>query len=130
MSGAVANAVSKSELRIIENRRRRMRIVRRQKMFLMLAVTVVLLVIAFFGWTLKLSAQNDNIVPKYKYYTVITVGWGESLEDIAGRYIDYEMYDSIDEYISEVCRINHIQDEDIVYAGDSMVVPYHSVVYK
>ena len=48
-----------------------------------------------------------------------------ALWDIAGNYITSE-YADMNEYINEVCDINHISRDEI-YAGRYIVVPYYSV---
>ena len=62
----------------------------------------------------------------FKYYTSITVSYGESLWDIADEYIDYDEYKDKNAYIAEVCSINHIEAEDSIKAGQDLVVPYYS----
>ena len=66
---------------------------------------------------------------RYKYYTQITVNYGDTLESIAGRYISNE-YENAEVYINEVCNINHLEDKDQVIAGESLIVPYYSDDYR
>jgi len=66
---------------------------------------------------------------RYKYYTQITVNHGDTLESIACRYITEE-YENSDNYINEVCNINHLEDKDQVIAGESLIVPYYSDDYR
>lgn len=65
---------------------------------------------------------------RYKYYTHILIEKGDSLWDIAGEYASDE-YDSRDEYIKELCNINHLSGETI-YAGELLVIPYYDEKYK
>jgi hypothetical protein len=65
---------------------------------------------------------------RYKYYTHILVEKGDSLWDIAGEYVSDE-YDSRDQYIEEMCKINHLSGKTI-YAGEMLVVPYYDEEYK
>lgn len=64
----------------------------------------------------------------YKYYTHIVVKEGDSLWDIAGRYMGHE-YEDRKAYIKEVCAINHMETTRI-YAGNTLVVPYYDTVEK
>ena len=119
--------LSKSELRIIENKKRRMRIVRRQKMALVFFATVIFFLVFFLRNTLQLEAQNENLVPKCKYYKVVTVHAGDNLSKIADMYFDEEEYENVDSYVDEICSINGLSDENLINAGENLVVPYYDV---
>ena len=60
-----------------------------------------------------------------KYYTSIQVESGDTLWAIASEYITDD-YTDMNEYIREVCSINHIS-EDEIHAGQYIVVPYYAV---
>lgn len=60
----------------------------------------------------------------HKYYTSIEVESGDTLWEIAGEYISDE-YSSMNEYITEICSINHISKDEI-RAGQCLVLPYYS----
>ena len=60
----------------------------------------------------------------YKYYTSIQIKSGDTLWEIAGRYMTNE-YKDRKEYMKEVCSINHISENEI-HAGQFLVVPYYS----
>jgi len=64
----------------------------------------------------------------YKYYTEIKVRPGDTLTDIAGRYITSE-YKSRTAYIDEVKFINHLKSDKII-AGHNLIIPYYSVIEK
>ncbi|WP_026488007.1 LysM peptidoglycan-binding domain-containing protein [Butyrivibrio sp. XBB1001] len=117
--------LSKSELRIYENKKRRLRIVRRQKMALALFVTAVIFLLLFFRNSIKLEAQNENYIPKCKYYKVVTVHAGDNLSSIAGRFYDSQEYEDLEHFVSEICSINQLNDPDVIKAGESIVVPYY-----
>ena len=114
------------ELRILENRKRRLRIVRRQRILLALIVALLIFSTTFLVTGIILRAQDS--APSYKYYTSISVKSGDTLGSIAQRYISKE-YRDIDEYVNEVRSINHIDDSSI-YAGEKIIVPYYSPEYK
>lgn len=65
---------------------------------------------------------------RYKYYTSIQIEPGSSLWDIAEKYASSE-YESLEAYIQEVRQINHL-DEDTIYAGSYLCIPYYSSEYK
>jgi hypothetical protein len=118
--------LSKSELRIIANKKRRLRIVRRQKMMIILALTILVLIAVFWKSTLRLSAQEDTFVPECKYYKVITVHSNDTIWNIANDYFSEENYSGLDSYIAEICRINRLKDADTLIAGENLIVPYYA----
>ena len=61
-----------------------------------------------------------------KYYTQVTVAYGETLWDLSDDYIDYDEYKNKKEYIAEVQSINHLAEEDSIRAGQTLIVPYYS----
>ena len=116
--------LSKSELRIYENKKRRLRIVRRQKLVLALIITLAVFLFLFYRNSLKLEAQNEDFTPKCKYYKVVTVHAGDNLSSIAGRFYDSDEYEDLEHFVSEICSINQLYDADVIRAGESIVVPY------
>lgn len=118
--------LSKSELRIMANKKRRLRIVRRQKMMLLLALTILVLIAVFWKSTLNLSAQEDTFVPECKYYKVITVRSGESVWNIARENYSEKNYSGFDSYVTEICRINRLTDAESLQAGENLIVPYYA----
>lgn len=60
---------------------------------------------------------------KEKQFTSIQVRRGDSLWTIAKKYMGDE-YTSVDDYIDEVCKTNHIYDGKIT-DGMYLVVPYY-----
>ncbi len=73
--------------------------------------------------TVKATAPDAH-----KYYTHLVVEEGDSLWDIAGRYMGHE-YKDRESYIEEVCAINHLETTRI-YTGTILVVPYYDTVVK
>ena len=71
-------------------------------------------------------ASNGENQLKFKYYTQVTVAYGETLWDLSDSYIDYEEYKDKNAYIAEVRSINHLSDENGVRAGQTLIVPYYS----
>ena len=115
------------ELKIEENRKKRLRIVRRQRIALGIAIALIAFLFAFLGFTMNLQAHSEN--GRYKYYSSVTVHSGESLTSISQKYISDE-YKNADSYIKEVCAINNLDEDETIYAGESLIVPYYSDEYK
>lgn len=79
------------------------------------------------GCTLFFRSRDTLAAPAeetYKYYTGVYVESGDTLWEIAKRYITEE-YSDIHTYMDEVCHINHISRDEI-HAGQYLVVPYYS----
>ncbi len=110
------------EMKIIDNRIRRRRIVRRQRFILAAIIAVVIFAITFTVATMALQAHSDK--GSYKYYSSIAVESGDTLEAIAGRYISDEYSDTA-AYIREVSAINHLDENGTIYAGENIIVPYY-----
>lgn len=97
--------------------------------------TIVILSIIFvsvcilLGSSIKAFAGAANQkVPVYKYYTDIEVQPGDTLWGIAQEYTkgtDVKVQD----YIDEVCLLNHIS-EDEIHAGGHLVISYYSTELK
>ena len=113
----------RSERRILKNRIRRQR--EMKKNFLILMMTVCLVVtgsISVSGF--RASAKDDSADVSYKYYKSITVNNHDTLWSIAEEYMDEEHYDSITEYIEEVKRMNSLTSDTIHY-GEHLIIPYY-----
>lgn len=61
---------------------------------------------------------------KEKQFTSIQVKKGDSLWKIAKEHMGDE-YDTVDDYIDEVCQTNHIYDGEIT-DGMYLVIPYYT----
>ncbi len=121
---------SRSEIRIRNNRIRRKRIFRRQVIAVSLLISLLIFVFVFLGTSFMSDAQSDDFVPQFKYYSAITVHSGDTITDIASAYYSVNNYDSLSEYISEICSLNHISDSNKLKAGEALIVPYYSSEYK
>jgi LysM repeat protein len=88
-------------------------------------VSIVLLIGFLLSGAVKTEAASAT--PSYKYYTSIQVEQGDTLWNIANTYMTAEYHD-INEYIDEVCSINHISKEDI-HTGQYLTIPYYSNDY-
>ncbi len=107
-------------LRLRRERRRRLLM----SMFVMLTVFCVVMI-----GTLLYSSIRTQAGSGFKYYTSVTVESGETLWSLADEYVDYEHYKDKNKYIAEVQRINHLDDECTITAGQLLVIPYYSHEY-
>ena len=84
--------VSRSEIRILNNKKRRMRIVRRQRLALTAVIAVVIALVIFLAMTLTIDAETGRFEPEYKYYRQITIHSGDTLWTIASANLPREHY--------------------------------------
>lgn len=119
------NEMTDRELR---SYKRRLRIQReRRRKFFMVLMTICLVVFGTVSYqSIKSSANTGEDEIMFKYYTAVTVSYGETLWEIADEYIDYDQYEDKETYIAEVRSINHIGEDSAIRAGQNLVVPYYS----
>ena len=104
--------------------RNRREVVRNQKILLGFIIFVLAVITICF---ITLGAVNTQAAPaelSYKYYTSVEIHAGDTLWSIASDYITDD-YENIDEYINEVCEINHISANEI-HSGQYITIPYYS----
>ncbi|MGN1146573.1 MAG: LysM peptidoglycan-binding domain-containing protein [Acetatifactor sp.] len=114
-----------SELRAYKRRMRRQRSLR-NRLFTVFMTICLIAVFAVSYCSIKSSASIGRDQLQFKYYTSITVQYGETLWDIADDYIDYNQYKDKSVYIAEVQSINHLDNDTQIRAGQSLIVPYYS----
>ncbi len=110
------------------------RALRRRRAFhkkcLLVMATICLVLLGTISYqSIRSSAHTQDDVIEYKYYTNVTIGYGETLWNLADEYIDYEYYKDKNAYITEVCSINHLQSDSDIIAGQKLIVPYYSDVF-
>ncbi|SFP63837.1 hypothetical protein SAMN04487928_10542 [Butyrivibrio proteoclasticus] len=115
------------EIRIAENKKRRQKIVKRQRFILGAGISILIVMIACIASTLVSEARSEAV--RYKYYTSVTVHSGDTLESLADEYITEEYRDQAS-FIREVCGINNLEDEDSIMAGECIILPYYSEEFK
>ena len=116
------------EIRIALNKKRRIRIVRRQRIALAFFLAGILMLILFFIFTIKLEAHNEK--PYYKYYTAIDVHPGDTLTGISKDYVCLSHYRDISDYLEEVKSINHLDDDYTITGDKKLILPYYSYEFK
>ena len=117
----------RSERRIRRNRERRVRQLRR-KMFLFIAAVLLGGILALIGNVIFSRAKDNNETVTYKYYQSYQINAGDTLTSIAQTYADEEI-SSVSSYIKEVKQMNHLSDEDLLQAGDYLILPYYSIEF-
>lgn len=113
------------ELRLYKRQLRKKQQIRR-RIFTMIATICVIVFCAVSYQGIRSLASSGDDQLKFKYYTQVTVAYGETLWDLSDNYIDYEEYKDKTEYIEEVQSINHLTEEDNIRAGQTLIVPYYS----
>jgi hypothetical protein len=93
---------------------------------LALIVLVVMTTLVLLGGSIRAFASSQSkAAPLHKYYTSIRVEKGDSLWSIADDYI-IDGVQSREDFIDEVCTLNHISQQDMLHSGDHLVVMYYS----
>lgn len=86
------------------------------------------------GFQMMTRASSREKEQTYKYYTTVTIGYGEDLSDIVYRYCDSSEYENADAYVREVCDINSLPytrgSVPALHPGAKIVIPYFSTVLK
>ena len=94
------------------------------------SLILCLLVLFFAGvnsMTVMAGSDGRTVVSEKnltKVYTPYTVKTGDTLKAIAKEYCDLDYYDSYEDYILEICNINHISSNKI-YAGNRLTLPQY-----
>ena len=105
----------------LKNKRRRQ--VARQKMMILLTITLFITISSVAYGTIFSTAKDPATdIPQYKYYKSITIEQGDSLWSIANEYRT-DAYKSAQEYIDEVKQINGLSSETI-HAGQHLLIVY------
>ncbi len=113
------------ELRAYKRQQKRRKQIQRRICTMIATICmIVICAVSFHG--IRSVASNGEDQLKFKYYTQVTVAYGETLWDLSDGYIDYEEYKDKNEYIAEVRSINHLSEENGVRAGQTLIVPYYS----
>lgn len=113
----------RSERRIIKNRIRRQREIKKNILILIMTVCLIITCsVSLSGF--RSNAKDDTTEAAYKYYKSIVISNDDTLWTIAQKYMDEEHYDSINDYIREVKSMNSLMD-DVIHYGDYLIIPYY-----
>lgn len=105
------------------NRQNRKRQVRHHIIALILSLFIIITV-PFLFLSFSTEANDLEHQPSYKYYKSVEISKGDTLWSIAYNNFDSAHYKDIQEYITEVKKINDLTSDHIV-AGNYVIVPYY-----
>lgn len=77
----------------------------------------------------KATTRDEAKNIYYKYYTQIEIQRGDSLWEIAGKYMENGPYKSRKDYMEEIVEINQLSSTKII-KGQHLIVPYYENTYK
>ena len=97
---------------------------------IMIAVgTILVCILVLLGSRIRALASSENAADFHKYYTSITVEPGDNLWSLSEDYvIDHVM--NREQFIREVCRLNHISENDVLHSGQTLAIAYYSTEEK
>ncbi|MBC7960228.1 MAG: LysM peptidoglycan-binding domain-containing protein [Vallitaleaceae bacterium] len=83
--------------------------------------STLLLSVMIFSYFLNTNTVQGASNPLVKSYITVSVNPHDTLWDLAGRYMNTDLYD-YDSYIAEVISINNIHEAEI-FAGEILTLP-------
>ena len=104
-------------------KKRREFIMKRLSFTVITAVLIMIIALSVFSMTAR--AKSTKGADDYKYYTSHMIMPGESLWSIAEENADNVHYESVQDYIDEICFINGLNNSDLKI-GDYILIPYFS----
>lgn len=117
--------------RVLLRKQRRNRIKRTKQIIERVLLTICLIALFAIGSSAILTKATTTEEAKnvyYKYYTQIEIENGDSLWEIAGRYMEHGPYETRHDYMNEVVKLNQLSNTTIV-KGQHLVVPYYESAY-
>lgn len=115
--------MSRSERRILNNKIRRQRELRKN---ILLAVLTICLVItlSFTVNSFLSNAESGNKNVEFKYYKSIVVEKGDTLWSIASETMNSD-YEDTEACVKEIMEMNGLHGDEIT-AGSHLIIPYFS----
>lgn len=110
----------------------RERIRRTRQIIERVLLTVCLIALLAIGSSVILTKATTTEEAKnvyYKYYTQIEIQSGDSLWEIAGKYMVNGPYESRRDYMNEIVELNQLSGTKII-KGQHLIVPYYEDTYK
>ena len=114
-----------SRREIIARRKRQQQI----KGIISISALILSIIIVFSVSGLVTNARSTSDKQEYKYFMSYELERGDSLWSIASEYCDTH-YDSVEDYMEEICIINSISAESDLIAGTNIIIPYYSFDFK
>ena len=118
--------VSKWDVRIRNNKRRRNAEIRRHIFLLIFAIAFICMAVFGINSMISKAGEAKEEELSFKYYKNICVEEGETLTSIARTYADQAHYKSYNKYIQEVVYMNHLENADDICEGAYLIIPYYS----
>ena len=126
-TGSTSGASSSKSGRSRSSRRRRALLLRSVLLALILAGMTA-------GFQIMTRASSRPGQQSWKYYTTVTIPYGEDLHAIVLTYRDRTAYPQEDDYIREICEINGLPyragEIPDLSPGTKIVIPYYSTEKK
>ena len=114
-------------MRTATRRNQRQRELKIKLTFLCVATLILVFLLGLtFGSILSRAGKKDSPADTCKYYANIEVQSGDTLWNLADRYLDAN-YKSKEAYIQEVIQINSLASENHIVSGQYLVMPYYGV---
>ncbi len=126
MDAALRERCEYSEMRILNNKIRREKELKRHIMLLGLSL-ILFVIVAVLLFSTKSEASDGSEAVLYKYYRSVQVNSGDTLWSIS---MDYEEngYLSSKEFLSELKFINNCDENSSLKSGNFIIVPYYDVL--
>ena len=118
--------------RALKRKQKRDRIRRTKQIIERVLLTICLIALLAIGSSAILTKATTTEEAKnvyYKYYTQIEIQDGDSLWDLAGKYMENGPYKSRNDYMNEVVEINQLSSTTII-KGQHLLVPYYEASFK
>lgn len=94
------------------------------KAILGFSVGIIVMAVIFFGASaIKSDASSSENYTKM--YGSVRINLNDNMYSIAKNFYSDIHYSGIEDYLKEVCRINHITDRSDLRAGDYIIMPYY-----
>ena len=110
-----------SRRELIAKRKQQQRI----RSIISIAALILGILVVFSISGLDTNARSTSDMPEYKYFMNYELQRGDSLWSVASANCD-EHYDSVEDYIEEICIINSVSYDTELIAGSSLIIPYYS----
>lgn len=104
---------------------------RQQRIRSMISIgTLIMAILIVFSVSgLVTNARSASDKQEYKYFMNYELEQGDSLWSVASENYD-EHYDSVEDYMEEICIINSVSYDTKLIAGSSLIIPYYSYEFK
>jgi hypothetical protein len=103
---------------------KRIKTVRIQLTFMVLGLFVAVCSAVILYSSVAKADSGDHTA--YKYYKSITISAGATLWTITAEFMDSTYYEDMNDYMDEIIYINRMDSEDVLLAGQSLIIPYYS----